>query len=77
MDWSRIALVAQTGPATCFQAVQWLPLGQLNYQPGFPPLGAQAVQGMLQWAGVAFVGACLLPLTIYALADVKRLTWLK
>jgi hypothetical protein len=31
--------------AAYFQAIQWLPLGQWNYQPGFTPFAAQVIRG--------------------------------
>ena len=31
--------------AVYFQAIQWLPLGRWNDQPGFTPFAIQAIQG--------------------------------
>ena len=77
MKWSRVALVAQVGLASYFQAIEWFPFGRWNYQPGFEPLATQATQGHLQLTDVALVGAFALPLLIYLLAYGKKVRWLK
>jgi hypothetical protein len=68
MKRSRVAWVAQGGLAAYFQAIQWLPLGRWNYQPGFYPLATQAAQGRLAPADVALVAAFALPVVIYMYA---------
>jgi hypothetical protein len=77
MKWSRVALAAQIGLAIYFQAMEWLPLGRWNYQPGFEPLATQAVRGHLDLADVALVSAFALPLAIFYLAYRKKVIWLQ
>jgi hypothetical protein len=75
VNWLRVSLYAQALLAAYFQAVQWLPLGKWNYQPGFSPLLLQAGRG-LTLQDVLLVGLFALPLAIFWLAFAKRLRWL-
>jgi hypothetical protein len=77
MNGSRRALLAQLALTVYFEAVQWIPLGQWNYEPGFPPLLTQAARGQLTLSDAALVTAFLIPLVAYLIAYRMAASWLK
>ena len=76
MKWIRASLVAQGILALYFQAIEWLPLGSWNYQPGFTPLGVQMIHGGLSAPDVLVVAAFGVPFAIFWYAYSRSLRWL-
>ena len=74
--WLKISIATQALLAIYFQAILWLPLGGWNYQPGFEPLLAQAIQDHLEVTDALGGAAFLLPALLFWLAYRKDLLWL-
>jgi hypothetical protein len=53
-----------------------LPLGSWNYQPGFTPLGVEAIQGRAAAWDILLVTAFMVPFAVFWLAYSRRLRWL-
>lgn len=76
MKWLRVSLLSQALLAVYFQLIQWLPLGSWNYQPGFTPLGVEAIQGRAATSDILLVTAFIAPFALFWLAYSRRLRWL-
>ena len=76
MKWLRASLFAQAILALYFQVIQWIPLGRWNYQPGFTPLGVEAIQGRAATQDVLLMMAFVAPFLIFWFAFSKGLRWL-
>jgi hypothetical protein len=76
MKWLRASLWSQAILALYFQLIQWLPLGSWNYQPGFTPLGAEAIQGRATASDILFVTAFMAPFVVFWFAYSRHLRWL-
>ena len=85
MKWLRASLFTQAILAFYFQAVQWLPLGDWNYQPADPrpssfqselPLSVLAAQGRLTARDVFYVALCAVPFAVFLFAYSRGLRWL-
>jgi hypothetical protein len=74
--WLAASVFAQAALALYFQAINWLPLGSWNYQPGFEPLATQAAHGRLAAADFGYVVLFLVPVTLYLVAAHWRWLWL-
>ena len=72
----RASVFAQAILAFYFQVIQWLPLGNWNYQPGFPPLGIQAIHGHATAQDVLLMTAFVAPFVVFWFAYSKGLRWL-
>jgi hypothetical protein len=84
----RVSLWAQAALALYFQAVQWLPLGRWNYQPGDSslspfnnvPLAILASAGRLTLGQALLVVAFVVPFACFVLAyrlRSRRFMWLQ
>jgi hypothetical protein len=76
IGWLAASAMAQVLLAVYFQAINWLPMGSWNYQPGSKPLASQAVQGQLAALDVVYVALFLLPVAVYLIAASRRWNWL-
>ena len=85
MKWLRASLFAQAILAFYFQAVQWLPLGDWNYQPEHPspssfqselPLSVLAAQGRLAAQDVFNVALFAAPFALFSFAYSRGVRWL-
>lgn len=76
MKWLRASLLSQGLLALYFQLIQWLPLGSWNYQPGFRPLGVEAIQGRATASAILFVTAFMAPFVVFWFAYSRGLRWL-
>lgn len=76
MTWLRASLVAQVSLALYFQVIQWLPLGRWNYQPGFTPLGVQAIQGRATAQDLLLMAAFVVPVAVFWFSFSKGMRWL-
>jgi hypothetical protein len=76
MKWLRASLFFQAFLALYFQLIQWLPLGNWNYQPGFTPLGAEAIQGRATASDILLVTAFLAPFVVFLFAYSRGVRWL-
>jgi hypothetical protein len=76
MKWLHASLIAQAILALYFQVIQWLPLGRWNRQPGFTPLGVQAMQGHATVQDVLVTAAFVVPFAAFWFAFSKSLRWL-
>ncbi len=84
MAWLRLSLFAQTILAIYFQTVQWIPLGNWNYQPEQSslspfsnlPLSVLAVQGRLTAPTALLVIWFLVPFALFCFAYSRRSWWL-
>lgn len=74
--WLRVSLFSQAILAGYFQVIQWLPLGGWNYQPGFTPLGVEAIHGRATVRDVLLMVAFMLPFAAFWYAYAKALRWL-
>lgn len=75
-SWLGASLIAQVALSAYFQAINWVPMGRWNYQPGAQPLGVQAANGHLALGDLGYVLLFLLPITLYLLAAWKNWSWL-
>jgi hypothetical protein len=76
MKWLRASLWSQAILALYFQLIQWLPLGGWNYQPGFTPLGVEAIRGRATASDILFVTAFMTPFVVFLFAYSRGLRWL-
>jgi hypothetical protein len=76
MKWLRASLFAQAILALYFQVIQWLPLGSWNYQPGFTPLGVQAIHGRATALDVLLMTAFVAPFVLFWIAYRRGWRWL-
>jgi hypothetical protein len=76
MRWLRASLLSQAILAFYFQLIQWLPLGNWNYQPGFTPLGVEAIQGRASAQDILLVGTFMAPFLLFWFAYSRGLRWL-
>ena len=76
MRWLRVSLFSQAILAGYFQAIQGLPLGRWNYQPGFTPLGVEAFHGRATAQDVLLMAAFIVPFVAFWFAYSKGLRWL-
>src|SRR5450759_20086 len=74
--WLAASVVAQVALALYFQAINWLPLGFWNYQPGAEPLASQAAHGQLAALDVGYVALFLVPVALYLVAALRQWAWL-
>lgn len=72
----RNSIFTQAVLAVYFQAIQWLPLGRWNYQPGFDPLLTGALQGHLVVLDVLIMMLFVLPALLFWIAYRRGLIWL-
>src|SRR5512135_2319825 len=76
MMWLRVSLVSQAILAGYFQVIQWFPLRQWNYQPGFTPLGVEVIHGRATAQDLLLMIAFLVPFIAFWFAYSKGLRWL-
>ena len=76
MNWLRASLVSQGVLAGYFQVIQWLPLGRWNYQPGFTPLGVEAIQGRATVRDALLMAAFMVPFIAFWFAYSRGWRWL-
>ncbi len=76
MRWLRFSLYSQAILAGYFQVIQWLPLGRWNYQPGFTPLGVDAIHGRATVQDVLLMVAFMVPFAAFWFAYSTGLRWL-
>lgn len=76
MTWLRASVFAQAILALYFQVIQWLPLGNWNYQPGFTPFGVEVIHGRATLQDVFLMTAFFAPFVVFLFAYSKGLRWL-
>ena len=76
MRWLSVSLLSQAILAGYFQAIQWLPLGRWNDQPGFTPLGVEAIHGRATAQDVLLMAAFVVPFAAFWFTYSKGLRWL-
>jgi hypothetical protein len=76
MKWLKASLFTQAILALYFQAIGWLPLGRWNYQPGFTPLGVEAIHGRATAQDVLLMAAFAAPFVVFWLAYSRGSRWL-
>jgi len=74
--WLRVSFISQGTLAAYFQAVQWIPLGKWNYQPGLEPLLTQALGGTLGVKDVLLVALFTFPFFVFWIAWRNGWTWI-
>lgn len=74
--WLAASAIAQIVLALYFQAVNWLPMGSWNYQPGSEPLAQQFANGSIAIADVGYVALFVLPVTLFLIAMSRNWAWL-
>ena len=74
--WLAVSAIAQVVLALYFQAVNWLPMGSWNYQPGSEPLARQVADGGIAIGDVGYVALFLLPATLFLVAMSRSWAWL-
>jgi hypothetical protein len=74
--WLAASAIAQLVLALYFQAVNWLPMGSWNYQPGSVPLVQQFADGGIPIPDVGYVALFLLPVTLFLIAMSRNWAWL-
>jgi hypothetical protein len=76
MKWIRVSLIAQAVLAVYFQAIQWLPLGRWNRQPGFTPFAVQLSRGGGSAGDFLVLASFAIPFLLFWFASSRRLKWL-
>lgn len=74
--WLAASAIAQLVLALYFQAINWLPMGSWNYQPGSEPLTQQLADGSIGIPEVVYVALFLLPVTLFLIAMSRNWAWL-
>ena len=76
MKWLNVSLLAQAALAVYVQAVQWLPLGRWNHQPGFTPFAVQIVHGGATGLDLLVLASFAMPFVVFWFAHSRGLRWL-